>query len=201
MTNDNFGPEDTILRGLKEDFDLSETQASRGFHDLEPIKLLVSGLIAANQKNLNDDDISTVADQVVRLIVGKDGRGNRAKDDEWLIHLIAKRVYEQLYGYELEHGFEQESPKSVKLRPIVTSVLKELEHSGKFRYGQSVESDIVRIETKFKNKQDYYLARAGIPAVNEEYLERFKLVCVGLKHLGIKTDFSSLKNLDEYNKK
>ena len=193
---DNFTNEDVALGGLKEDFDLGEVYADRGFHEYGPIKLLAFALLAANQKDLSNDQLSSVADQIVKLVIGKDGRGNSEKDDEWLIRLVAKRVFEKLYGHELKYGFEQENPKPVKLKPIVTSVLEELAQTGEFKYGHSKYSDIVRIERKFKKNEGHYLARASMPKVNEEYLQRFKSACAELSRLGIKTDFSSFNSFE-----
>jgi hypothetical protein len=149
--------------------------------------------LAANQKELNDEELSSSADQIVKFVIGKDGRGNKERDDDWLVQIVAKRVFRKLHGYEYRYGIESEKPTTKQLRPIVRSIIRALGRAKRIEIGHSGESEYIRIERKFKGKEGYYLARAGNSDLNEMYIERFESVCRGLSKLGIKTDFSRLR--------
>lgn len=191
--DDGFSAEDIVLGGLKRDFDLEVIQHERGFHELEPLRLLIAGILAANQPKLGKVVRSQLEEKIVTLIAGKDGRGNAEKDDEEMLHWVAKRVFRKLYGYELKYGQPPKKTIPVKLRPIVRSLFEALGRKGLYKSSHSQESDIIRIERKFKTSEGYYLALSGLSSFRAEYLREFQQACTQLAKLGVATDFNSFQ--------
>lgn len=202
INDDNFGIEDITLRSHNDDVDLGEVFKTRGFHELPPLKLLVSGLIRGEQSDKTEEQISEITNKVFKLIMGIDGRGNANKNDEELLHEIAKDIFDTVYGYELEFGFtercedgsEEQGDKLLELRPSVRKIVEK--HQGTNNIPSNInneekDSACRRLERKFKEKEGYYLAKVALINECSEYLDQFEKTANELNKLGIKTDFSS----------